>query len=86
MFGCTLRFDTPPPFHCSSSSPPRRSFLANLKRRHRIPFKMQFVMWFAGLRGAIAFALALNMPNIKDEDGNPVWENDYVVTTTLCSA
>jgi solute carrier family 9 (sodium/hydrogen exchanger), member 8 len=29
---------------------------------HPIPFRMQVVMWFAGLRGAIAFALSLNVP------------------------
>lgn len=32
-------------------------------RRRPITFKMQLVMWFAGLRGAIAFALALNVPS-----------------------
>lgn len=38
------------------------SFMANCFRRQRIPIKMQVVMWFAGLRGAIAFALSQNMP------------------------
>lgn len=38
------------------------AFLANWGRRRKIPLKMQVVMWFAGLRGAIAFALAQNMP------------------------
>lgn len=40
------------------------SFLANRCRNteEKIPFKMQIVLWFAGLRGAIAFALAVNMP------------------------
>ena len=41
------------------------SFLANCCRkrgRNHISFKMQCVLWFAGLRGAIAFALAENMP------------------------
>jgi NhaP-type Na+/H+ or K+/H+ antiporter len=33
------------------------SYLANLGRQQKIPIKMQVVMWFAGLRGAIAFAL-----------------------------
>ena len=33
------------------------SFLANLFRTRAIPLKMQSVMWFAGLRGAISFAL-----------------------------
>jgi sodium/hydrogen exchanger 8 len=54
------------------------SQLANLKRRTKIPWKMQIVLWFAGLRGAIAFALALTMPS---EGGQ--WNRDVVVTTTL---
>ena len=58
------------------------SFLANLRRKRKISPKMQFVMWFAGLRGAIAFALAMNMPNVE---GN-LWDNDVIVTTTLISA
>ncbi len=33
------------------------SLIANLFRKRKIPFAMQIVMWFAGLRGAIAFAL-----------------------------
>lgn len=33
------------------------SYIANWGRKETIPLKMQVVMWFAGLRGAIAFAL-----------------------------
>jgi NhaP-type Na+/H+ and K+/H+ antiporter len=44
------------------------SNLANCGRKTKITFKMQIVMWFAGLRGAIAFALALNIPG----DNRPV--------------
>lgn len=33
------------------------SYLANKGRKHQISFQMQCVIWFAGLRGAIAFAL-----------------------------
>ena len=29
--------------------------------RERINLKEQFIMWFSGLRGAIAFSLVLNM-------------------------
>lgn len=52
------------------------SYLANLCRSgpDKIPVKMQCVLWFAGLRGAIAFALAANMP------GN---HNDIYATATL---
>jgi len=40
--------------------------IANLGRKRKISFKMQLVMWFSGLRGAISFALAIAMesPNI----------------------
>lgn len=54
------------------------STLANLKRKRKISGKMQFVMWFAGLRGAIAFALSMNMPN---EDGR--WDNNALESSTL---
>ena len=52
------------------------SYLANTCRSgsEKIPIKMQCVLWFAGLRGAIAFALAANMP------GN---HNDVYATATL---
>jgi solute carrier family 9 (sodium/hydrogen exchanger), member 8 len=35
--------------------------VANLSRRETIPWSYMVVIWFAGLRGAIAFALALNV-------------------------
>lgn len=38
------------------------SILLNYFREHKITKKMQFIMWFSGLRGAIAFALSLNLP------------------------
>jgi len=52
------------------------SWIANLCRQgeKRINVRMQFVLWFAGLRGAIAFALAINMP------GN---HREIYATTTL---
>uniref|UniRef100_A0A7S1TVF8 Sodium/hydrogen exchanger n=1 Tax=Phaeomonas parva TaxID=124430 RepID=A0A7S1TVF8_9STRA len=50
------------------------SFAANLFRRQRIPLRMQIVIWFAGLRGAIAFALSQNMP---------ADHRDLYTTTTL---
>ena len=38
------------------------SVLVNLWRtRHVVDFRIQFVMWFSGLRGAIAFALAIGL-------------------------
>merc|ERR1712157_453950 len=48
--------------------------LSNIKRKTKISFNMQVMMFFSGLRGAIAFALALNLdtPN-----------KDQIITTTL---
>jgi len=37
------------------------SFLVNCRRARKITIKMQLMLWFAGLRGAIAFALAINV-------------------------
>ncbi|XP_046338391.2 sodium/hydrogen exchanger 8-like [Haliotis rufescens] len=52
------------------------SFLVNFFREHKITRGMQFIMWFSGLRGAIAFALSIHL---EFED-----EKRYVlVTTTL---
>ena len=39
------------------------SLLANLGRNRTISRKMQCVIWFAGLRGAISFALVINHAN-----------------------
>lgn len=51
-------------------------FLVNFFREHKITRNMQFIMWFSGLRGAIAFALSLHMEFSA--------EKRYIlVTTTL---
>lgn len=53
------------------------AFIANMGRPEskRIPLNTQVVMWFAGLRGAVAFALSQNMPRSH---------RDLYATTTLC--
>lgn len=53
------------------------SFAANYFREHKITGKMQFVMWFSGLRGAVSFALSLHLDLKKDE------VRQILVTTTL---
>ncbi|GJP41967.1 hypothetical protein CLOM_g1576 [Closterium sp. NIES-68] len=49
------------------------SWLSNRTQAHKIPANMVLMMWLSGLRGAIAFALALNMPQ----------RNPAIVSTTL---
>jgi sodium/hydrogen exchanger 8 len=63
------------------------SFLANQCRRHGenyIPIKMQAVMWFAGLRGAIAFALAEDMPGPNHDTYASVTLSIVFFTTVVC--
>uniref|UniRef100_A0A8C2NG47 Sodium/hydrogen exchanger n=1 Tax=Capra hircus TaxID=9925 RepID=A0A8C2NG47_CAPHI len=51
------------------------SFLLNLGRKHTIPWNFQHMMMFSGLRGAIAFALA-----IRSTESQP---KQMMFTTTL---
>jgi sodium/hydrogen exchanger 8 len=53
------------------------AYLCNFFREHKISKKMMFIMWFSGLRGAIAYALALHLEFEDDE------KKRVVVTTTL---
>ena len=46
--------------------------LANIRRKVKVNWRMQVILWFAGLRGAIAFALSLNMTTSR---------NAFVTTT-----
>ncbi|KAB7496435.1 Sodium/hydrogen exchanger 8 [Armadillidium nasatum] len=52
------------------------SWLVNKFRDHQITKKMMFIMWFSGLRGAIAYALSLHL-EFADE------KRHVIVTTTL---
>jgi len=63
------------------------SMLANMCRKNghnRIPMKMQFVLWFTGLRGAIAFALAENMPGPNRETYATATLTICIFTTVVC--
>ncbi|KAF4020522.1 hypothetical protein G4228_012403 [Cervus hanglu yarkandensis] len=51
------------------------SFLLNLGRKHKVPWNFQHMMMFSGLRGAIAFALA-----IRNTESQP---KQMMFTTTL---
>jgi sodium/hydrogen exchanger 8 len=62
------------------------SWLANLcrKGRFKIGPKLQVVLWFAGLRGAIAFALAENMPGPHKDVYATATLTICIVTTVFC--
>merc|ERR1712080_82600 len=52
------------------------SYVCNRFRSHQITKKMMTIMWFSGLRGAIAYALSLHL-EFKEET------RKVLVTTTL---
>ena len=62
------------------------SWLANICRTGRqvISPKMQMVLWFAGLRGAIAFALSEAMPGPNKEVYTTVTLTICIFTTVVC--
>lgn len=53
------------------------SWMVNKFREHKITKKMQFIMWFSGLRGAISYALSLHL-KLSSEETRRV-----MITTTL---
>merc|ERR1719195_355959 len=53
------------------------SWLLNLGRKHPISSVYQITMWFAGLRGPVAFALSLMVPE------NTSREREKIVCATL---
>ncbi|XP_055837488.1 sodium/hydrogen exchanger 8 [Episyrphus balteatus] len=53
------------------------AFLVNKFREHKINSKMQFIMWFSGLRGAISYALSLHLELSSDETRH------VIITATL---
>jgi sodium/hydrogen exchanger 8 len=62
------------------------SALANYwrKGRHVISGETQVVLWFAGLRGAIAFALSENMPGEHKEVYSTTTLSICIFTTVVC--
>lgn len=53
------------------------AWLANTFREHKITKKMQVIMWFSGLRGAISYALSLHLEFSSEETQR------VMITTTL---
>jgi sodium/hydrogen exchanger 8 len=61
------------------------SWIANLcRKRNHISGKMQGVLWFVGLRGAIAFALSENMPGPNKETYATCTLSICIFTTVVC--
>ena len=63
------------------------SLIANCCRRkgeNRISLKTQCVLWFAGLRGAIAFALSMNMPGPNSDSYASATLFICMFTTIVC--
>ena len=61
------------------------SWIANQCRRaNKIGMDMQCVLWFAGLRGAIAFALAMNMPGPNQQVYATATLSICIFTTVVC--
>mmetsp|Transcript_41669 Transcript_41669/g.53757 ORF Transcript_41669/g.53757 Transcript_41669/m.53757 type:complete len:500 (-) Transcript_41669:38-1537(-) len=60
------------------------SAAANLARKVKISYQMQFVIWFAGLRGAIAFALSQNMPGPHKDVYETTTLGVVIFTTIVC--
>mmetsp|Transcript_33593 Transcript_33593/g.66073 ORF Transcript_33593/g.66073 Transcript_33593/m.66073 type:complete len:281 (-) Transcript_33593:277-1119(-) len=60
------------------------SAVANLGRKRKISWKKQIIIWFSGLRGAIAFTLAVDMKSVARPDntgsGTP-YSNQFISTT-----
>lgn len=53
------------------------AWMVNKFREHKITDRMQFVMWFSGLRGAISYALSLHLELTNEETRR------VMITTTL---
>jgi solute carrier family 9 (sodium/hydrogen exchanger), member 8 len=58
--------------------------ISGSSKGRKISLKMQCVMWFAGLRGAIAFALAMNMPGPNREAYATATLSICIFTTIVC--
>jgi sodium/hydrogen exchanger 8 len=63
------------------------SLIANCCRKkgdNRISLKMQCVLWFAGLRGAVSFALSMNMPGPNSDSYATATLFICMFTTIVC--
>ena len=58
------------------------SLLLNIGRREKISFRFQHMLVFAGLRGAIAFALAIRNTHTATRQANPNTPNTCLLYTS----
>ena len=57
-------------------------------KKHQIKLNEQAVIWFSGLRGAIALALAVDFPQFPSTEGTPgqgnfCWQRAHVIACTI---
>ncbi|RHZ13779.1 hypothetical protein DYB37_006098 [Aphanomyces astaci] len=60
------------------------SWVANWQRKEKVTAQMQVVLWFAGLRGAIAFALSQDMPGANRDLYTTTTLSVVIFTTIVC--
>lgn len=62
------------------------AWMVNKFREHKISNKMQFIMWFSGLRGAISYALSLHADFKSDETRHVIITTTLIIVlfTTVC--
>ncbi|RLO12563.1 hypothetical protein DYB28_010061, partial [Aphanomyces astaci] len=60
------------------------SWVANWQRKEKVTTQMQVVLWFAGLRGAIAFALSQDMPGTNRDLYTTTTLSVVIFTTIVC--
>jgi sodium/hydrogen exchanger 8 len=61
--------------------------MSNCRRKKSIPWSYMVIIWFAGLRGAIAFALALNVTTPDSKHSGVIKSSTLftvIFTTLVC--
>lgn len=61
------------------------AYLVNRGRRLPLPINLQHTLWACGLRGAVAYGLAVNLPNIgaESDEGIPAIESATLVVVLV---
>eukprot|EP01083_Nonionella_stella_P192955 713022_1 len=56
------------------------AFLLNMGRKHKLPIKHQIILWYSGLRGPVAYALAVATSAYGDQTD---LSSNIIITTTI---